>query len=130
MCTWFINSAESEWGEWKTWRLSFCGVYAETRPALDEEPQRGLSLSLALSFTVIPVPPSPHSITHKGTSMHRTQPSIHRHTHAAVYGQRGYRSLPSKASAAADTSHSRQLGHNLRLNVCLVCPCICTFSAL
>lgn len=78
-------------------------------------PKGSFSLS-PFSLTVIPAPPPPAE-THADTYMKHTRS----YTHTAVYGPRGYLFQSNKDSATADISHLRQVGHNLGLNVCLVC---------
>lgn len=115
-------------GELKDITLDFLQGTCRNQASTGQGAPKGLFLShsRSRSFTVIPVSP-PHTAAHT-----KAHPCIaHRHTHAAVYDQRGYLSLPNKASATADTSHFRQLGHNLRLNVYLmrlyVCNCVLLF---
>lgn len=76
-------------GEWKRSRFGFCRVNAETRPALDKEPQRVFSLpSLFLSLTVMPAPPPPpYRSTHKDTCKQHTT------KHTQQYMARGVISL-------------------------------------
>lgn len=62
--------------------------------------------------------PSPNRSTHTDTFMRHTQPSTHTQQYMA---RGGYLSLSNKDTATADISHPRQLGHNLGLNVCLMC---------
>lgn len=124
-CMCFTKREENEWGV-KEITLQFLQGIRRNQASAGQGAPKGLlsiSFSPSLSLTVIPAP-HPHPSLHKHTYMQHTQPNTHSHTHTVVYGRRGYLSLSNKDSATADISHPRQLGHNLGLNVWLVCLCI------